>query len=521
MSRPNLIASDTVRVSPHPYAGPYNSTFLQLNPDLQGLFAHLNCSFLSTRGKAPTLLELKQHAQALLVLIKHLTVAADATLVDDPTGPVAIALAAARHTAEEANKDIAEQRAADAAQGRVRANLAATPAQVASIRARAFDFLSDLSVSYDNSDPTHNTTLTGVLNTLEDRGSVDRRGRDHCPLHAAAVVANPATRGTQALPYAETWKLIKHANELLERLDHEFSAEGGLLGMLPLDAAGHDMSKADDLLGARSVLGQWISMTRKLIVRHHELEQNLSEALNIIQGDAVVPKYLLSKIPINARQETTGVFAHQDEIVVTLADGKLNELRAKFAAAEATAFDSTQHALGSGEGNQDIITITAETTYARLRQGNTIFIAPGQVNDTAKRPGVIQVVKGEWPARTSLWEQKHYADLNKYKSVAEVDLPRIQVESEGRRVALEALVQERDLFLLAGGKLPTSVAEKAALKEMLFGPEIAAEKARLKHEEEKLKAQVAKLKDDRETLYRERAEFDARQARTAFSDGMF
>lgn len=65
------------------FAPPYKSTFLTQNPQLAHGLQHVNCSYLTTYDRkyasiphlAPNLKELKQHAKALLVLIKHLTVA--------------------------------------------------------------------------------------------------------------------------------------------------------------------------------------------------------------------------------------------------------------------------------------------------------------------------------------------------------------------------------------------------------------------------------------------------------------
>ena len=53
------------------------------DPELLPLLAHVNCSYLSSYGNSPTLTELKQHAQSLIVLIKALTVSTNSAFMDN------------------------------------------------------------------------------------------------------------------------------------------------------------------------------------------------------------------------------------------------------------------------------------------------------------------------------------------------------------------------------------------------------------------------------------------------------
>lgn len=76
---------------PTPFASSYHSHYLSqlTSPDvpstlnLTQLLSHLNCSYLSTPGVAPSLTHLKQHAQSLAVLIKYLTLSSRPNILDN------------------------------------------------------------------------------------------------------------------------------------------------------------------------------------------------------------------------------------------------------------------------------------------------------------------------------------------------------------------------------------------------------------------------------------------------------
>jgi len=72
-----------------PFAPKYHSIFTLTPPanELLHLFQHVNCSYLSTPGVAPSLLQLKQHAQSLTILIKNLTVSTSGGVIDNANIP--------------------------------------------------------------------------------------------------------------------------------------------------------------------------------------------------------------------------------------------------------------------------------------------------------------------------------------------------------------------------------------------------------------------------------------------------
>ncbi|RAL65574.1 hypothetical protein DID88_005246 [Monilinia fructigena] len=60
----------------------YRSIFTLNLPNLIPLLRHVNCNYLSTKGHAPTVLELKQHAQALVILLKQITISTQPGAID-------------------------------------------------------------------------------------------------------------------------------------------------------------------------------------------------------------------------------------------------------------------------------------------------------------------------------------------------------------------------------------------------------------------------------------------------------
>ncbi|KAI9894886.1 MAG: hypothetical protein M1814_000106 [Vezdaea aestivalis] len=97
------------------FGGAYSSALLSILPEpALPVLTHLNCSYFSTPGVAPTLGELKSHAQALISLISQLDLSASSGGPND---------------------------------------------------ASAFDFLTSLSTPYTNTLATHTSSLATLLNT--------------------------------------------------------------------------------------------------------------------------------------------------------------------------------------------------------------------------------------------------------------------------------------------------------------------------------------------------------------------
>jgi hypothetical protein len=261
------------------FALPYFSQWSRLHEGEvdDGLLRHVNCGYLSTHGVPPTLLALKQHAQALCILIHAL----NPTL---KSGEIAGADPRAR--AKEDNDDEEEEEEEeDRSAFRYQLN-------------DAFDFLNDLTVPYTNDDPNHHKPLTALVN--EVRGRHEAHGTTyHCPL----AETKPRGKGEKQRPYANHHSLIMHANACLERLDHEFSSTGGLLSLLPIPSEEDDNDPANAALAnaRNSLLGQWLLFTQHLVSRMHDLERSYGNALDALAGEAAIPAQHLSSLGPDAR----------------------------------------------------------------------------------------------------------------------------------------------------------------------------------------------------------------------------
>lgn len=475
-----------VSIAPNRFVGPYHSTWLRIcvekRPEMSGLLENLNCSYFSTRGQAPTLLELKQHAQALLILIKAITVSDEAVAVDDvpeksripaPHRPVVkpgTKPSSSRfqpYQPDPSNIEVNEE----------------------NDKAVAFDFLANLNTRYTSSDPSHVVALTGLLNSLEDMGVLNRHGRDHCPLHAVQISTpyNDASikRNQHPLPYATNRQLLKHANDLLERLDHEFSSEGGLLGMLPLPDDSTEHARETNIIGQHSILGQWISFTRSIVVRNHQLEQNLNQVLNIVAGEALIPRQVLydstsgGLVHYKTLQEKAENTPQSERFIINIQPGKQVEFAQAFEKLERhQAIIGKPFDPSSVDASKMLLNLSVTTTYSRLRGGQTIFITPTTVTPTAPLPAPIQLVKGEWRDRSSKWELQQYEELDRLRKI-ELEYAKEKMEFESRKQACDVLMLERKAYLLAGGgvsgKLGITKTVREELKREIYGKEVAAE----------------------------------------------
>ncbi|KAI9790304.1 MAG: hypothetical protein M1833_001963 [Piccolia ochrophora] len=189
-----------------PFAGPYLSHLLtetltepsHAASELAKL-THLNCSFLggaawgtgtgTGTGTAPTLEQLKQHAQALANLIRTVD-ARDVEFGGD-----------------------------------------------------AFDYLDDLDEPYRNEAESHRAPLRGVVNTLvvEEGGDVE---------DAVVKQACPLARGADEEGEEEVGPgLAQHVNECLEVLDDRYAEYGGLFALLPREESEARTQADDTVLG--------------------------------------------------------------------------------------------------------------------------------------------------------------------------------------------------------------------------------------------------------------------------------
>jgi hypothetical protein len=401
------------------FADDYRSIFT-LNDSgskLLPLLRHVNCSYLSTPGLAPTILELKQHAQALVVLIKSLTISTFPAIIDNMNSGVA---------------------------GIPSFNDGET-----------YDFLNDLTRPYTNPKKPehqthHNMPLTTLLNVLQEEnipGVDDVPDRiktwDVCPLHHAE--ATPINQPN--LPYATHQNLISHANDVLELLDHEYSAKGGLLSILPTKDEKEDREAAESTL-----LGQLILYIQRLVQRVHDLERCYANAMDVIAGEAVVPHQALSRLGPDGRQPRELVYPQDRFVLVNAGNDLYQYLNDEFEKKERTdeavmanwkRLGLTGEAIwenrGGREMNKGIVALDVTTRYYRLKGDNlkTIFVIPAHqdhpgtkvTRELEVKPTVVSVTKPVWPERVSTWEMKHRADLEAFKK-NQVELTNLQGEVE-------------------------------------------------------------------------------------------
>ncbi|ROT40741.1 hypothetical protein SODALDRAFT_356751 [Sodiomyces alkalinus F11] len=392
-----------------PYAAEYVSRYGQVTEMDAQLLSHLNCSYFSTTGVAPTLLALKKHAQALAILIRQISVSTSFGEVDGKNH------AAGGHAVR-----------------RFREN-------------EAFDWLDDLSTPYHTDDEWHHKPLVELMNQVAAQTDVGGVAH-HCPLTLSRQVEQ-YPGGQKVRPYANHAALTMHANECLEILDHEYSATGGLMSLLPTDAE----ADREDMEAARNtLLGQWLLFNQHLVGRMHELELSYAQALDALKGEAAIPLQTLSKTAGSGGAAGSGrgdndnlhlgreIGYPQDRwILCNSGDDVFEHIHRVLDRQEALIEPKERiwkqrgvmgermwrERRGGDVYDRGLVAWDAKTRFIRLR-GKTrspIFILPahGELPGTAETvrleeaPKVVSVVTPTWPARTSDWERKYVDKLDK------------------------------------------------------------------------------------------------------------
>ncbi|WQF86089.1 hypothetical protein CDEST_11103 [Colletotrichum destructivum] len=391
-----------------PYAGAYQSRFTAevLHPDGSHgsshpsavgldihLLRHVNCGYLSTHGRAPTLLALKQHAQALAILIAKLA----------PT------------------TEYAEVNNQNNVRGRIKKSFRDN---------EAFDWLNDLSHTYQNDDEWHYKPLSDLMNQIRHQSDTQDIIH-HCPLQS---FEEDREKRTKPRPYASHGVLALHANECLEMLDHEYSATGGLMSLLPTDAE----TDSEEMSAVRnSILGQWLLFNQHLVARMHDLELGYANALDVTAGEAAVPMQMVSKMGPDAASSGREVAYPQDKWVLANAGDDVfdhlhrvldrEEAQMEFKREIWTANGTYGERMWNEQRGGDLyarglVFYDVKTRYYRL-QGkgrSTIFILPAHgvhpaVQETRRlevTPTVVSVVTPMFPARVSDWESKYKDKLD-------------------------------------------------------------------------------------------------------------
>lgn len=450
---------------------PYSSPWSRIHDYeiKQGILRHVNCSYLSRPGQPPTLLALKQHAQSLCVLIQALnpTLKSAELLVEDPSGYM-------RSTPAGKSGIDPERQEEDTTRLRSRRN-------------DAFDFLNDLSKPYANDDPNHHKPLAGLLN--EVRGRHEGYGADyHCPLiplkkqekKPEEEEDDDDDENRDTYPYASHHNLVMHANLCLERLDHEFTAVGGLMGLLPTSAD----EDAEDMKKARSsLLGQWLLFTQHLVGRMHELERAYGNALDALSGEAAVPHQHLSSLGPDGRSAGREIAYPQDRYILvnsgqeifdtihSLLDKEEEILQAKAKiwrqngvageASSAAAADGNSEA--GKEYSRGIVPLTIPTRYYRLAgQGKkTIFVVPAWehhrsvsfMRELEAKPTIVSCVQPQWPRRATDFEKKYNDKVENAKDLVAENLrlrgqaTRASQQAKSLESSLDQVTKIRDMLL--------------------------------------------------------------------------
>jgi hypothetical protein len=378
------------------WALPYRCTYLtesEIKVDRE-LFRHVNCSYLSTQGRPPTLAAIKKHAQSLAVLISTIAPSSDSGEVNN------------EHTGGK----------------KFKVN-------------EAFDWLNNLQKPYTTDELEHNRPLNALVNQVQSNSDLTGT-RYHCPLEEPSVKAEDAVllqeRGQPEAayqddrikkPYARHLNLLMHANEILEMLDHEFSATGGLLSILPLENEVEQVQFED---AKTTLVGQWLLYAQQMTARMHDLEIEYANCLDVLAGEAVIPMQHLSVHGPDGRAgremvypqdqwvlanvgDDVQTFLHQAlDKVQNLSDDQSINFRARGATGDALELPN--------DGERGIVSVDLITRYYRIKgpQRGPIFILPAfadrpntkYTRDLERRPTVVSVPEPSYPERVTEWEKK-------------------------------------------------------------------------------------------------------------------
>ena len=370
------------------YALPYYSSYMTENgvgvdPNL---LKHVNCGYLSTPGRPPTLEALKQHAQSLAVLISQI--------------------------------------APSQAGGEINNSVLGKDARPFQVR-QAFDWLNDLTSPYKSDEPDHHRPLNSLVNLVKSNS--DTKGVEfYCALgHGNADrfqdVGTTYSEEVDRKPFARHSNLLYHANECLEILDHELSATGGLMSALPAD----NELESKQLENAKGTLiGQWLTFTQRLVSRIHDLELDHAQALDLLGGDSVIPMQQLSVHGPDGRSGRELVLPQDCWVLANAGNDILEFLHQSLDRKEAMASYQTERletvtgeALkGPNDAERGIVALDLSTRYYRLR-GNSrgpLFVLPAYADrpgtvhtrDLQNRPTAVTMPSAKFPERMSEWEKK-------------------------------------------------------------------------------------------------------------------
>ncbi|KAI8633374.1 hypothetical protein F5Y19DRAFT_297796 [Xylariaceae sp. FL1651] len=464
------------------WSKPYYSSLMHNNPQLPyHLLEHVNCTYMSTPGRAPTLLALKQHAQSLAVLISLLAPAQYGGTLDPP------------------NEGHHQGDAAFAAE-------------------QAFDWLNNLQVHYHTEDGAHKKPLNALTNLVKSNSDTEGP-KFHCPLDTTGIDFPEKHPFQQYRPYETHMTLLMHANEILERLDHEYSAMGGILGIIPLDSDHVEEQRA--LTQAKTTLvGQWILHTQHLVVRMHELEIAYGNCLDLLANEAVVPLQHISVHGPDGRSGREIIFPQDRWILANAGEDVFNFIHQMLDRAEAHQNDrddiyADQRVLGDAAfaSNDDskyrgIVKVDLNTRFYRLRNSGhgPLFVLPAfadrpntkYTRDIENRPTVITIPQPSSKESVSAWESKH-KDVDAQLIKLHIDNSNLEANISSLKVSVD--VRDREIERMV--KIQEQYDDKLNKKDMDQAQEIVRLKEHIQYFQKMLddsKQRENALEEDLETF---------------------
>ncbi|OTA92987.1 hypothetical protein M434DRAFT_50196, partial [Hypoxylon sp. CO27-5] len=396
------------------------------------MLGHVNCGYLSTPGRPATLEALKQHAQSLTYLISTIAPGEMGSEVDNENRPF---------------------------------SLDGTPGFEQN---DAFDWLNNLRTPYENIDKAHRKPLNSLMNLVK-RNSDERGVEFHCPLTQLVVkkIENQSYEPTR--PFQTHMTLLMHANECLERLDHEYSALGGLLAILPTDR--ESINEDPDLPKAKSTLvGQWLLYTQHLVGRMHELEIAYANSLDLLASEAFIPAQHLSVHGADGRSGREIVFPQDRWVLANAGEDVFNFVHRLLDKKEAWSDHQDlawikQNVVGKSLEREDnigdaidegalrgIAYVDISTRFYRLKGSGhgPIFVLPAfsdrpntqYTKNMEKRPTVVTLPAPTARDQTTAWEKNHQG-LQETNHRQYVDLTRATRENVNLKEANR--IQEEEL----------------------------------------------------------------------------
>lgn len=397
-------------------------------------FAHLNCFQLtpwhgSEIGAAGSILDFKQHAQALCLLLKLMQPSEDQELWP---------------------------------------NVAADPPFPSQ-----FDFLNNLNDPYPGSLPEsravlkegHRQPLRGLSNTIESGAAP----LDHI----------------EQLTKAE---LLLNANKLLTRIDHVYSATGGILSIPPPPPPSSNESH-DTGLVHNSILAQWLGHTRALTLRLASLEKETAALREVLGHEAIVAGVRGKQ----SRERTSNgdgcgerdlVYPQDRYVLAGLSDGLWARLHEELSVQEGENEQEQEHereereqgrgvqergwgdfgaAEADGAGETKVVTwIETMSRLYRIRGHETIFVIPGfglhpgapAVHRVERTPLVQtmperRVINGDYVnVGATAWERDMIAGAKERDAkilVLEAAIKQLKRELETEKAGRRRLVEDAEL----------------------------------------------------------------------------